>query len=415
MQDLRSRLPNTGLAGDELGQELSAWHRRDTAKRWDTWSLRPQDDVRAVASDIVGRVLGLSGETDWTSPLAIKLTRELASFVRPWFHAPDDSRVLFTASGSESNLLALKAARDAMGDSASRDRPMEAVVTTTAHPSLDKAADLLGMRIVRAATDRDGRANVAAMEASISAKTAAIVASVPSDARGTCDPVADIAALADKRGLWCHVDACLGGYLVPFLRELGHDLPAFGFDVPGVSSVSADLHKYGYAPTGISTLLLRRPRMINHIRYVFDDWDGGPYSREVIAGTRSVAPVAGAWATLLQLGHHGMIERSRKVASTTSRIAAMIEQRPSLKVLSTPEAGMVHFGALDEGAGVPNRLVGSQVRGNVTRHPPGFIIAVGPGWNGAEVSTMIAIAEGGPTPDTADPSTAALSNRPPGS
>ncbi|MEM7123088.1 MAG: aminotransferase class V-fold PLP-dependent enzyme [Pseudomonadota bacterium] len=310
------------------------------------------------------------------------MVNETAAFVRPIFSAPPDAAVLFAASGSESNLLALKGARDATAR-------REVVMAASAHPCLDKAAAVLGLTVVRTAVSDGGRADVQAMIEATGPQTAAVVLSMPCDSRGVCDMVAPVAEAAQRAGSWCHVDACLGGYLVPFLKAIGRQLPDFDFGVPGVRSISADLHKYGYAPTGISSLLLRKRSDEEVIGFAFDGWNGSPYASATMAGTRSVAPLAGAWATLLQLGQEGLSERAAAVADWTDRLAGMVRADTDLQLLSCAEAGMVHFSPLGDCSGFGTAMARLGLRGNATTDPDGFTTTVGPYWDDEEMAQLL--------------------------
>lgn len=378
----RDVLPAKGVGGSALANEVDELVVMDRAPHLPVSSIHPPDAVRQQACAIVGRVYASPGDWHWSTPLAKKLVAETAAFVRSIFAAPANAPVLFTAGGSESNLLALKGARDAT-------RRHEVVMAQSAHPCLDKAAAVLDMTVVRTAVDGEGRAETQALIESIGPQTAAVVLSMPCDSRGVCDTVAPVAEAARLSGSWCHVDACLGGYLVPFLKGLGRPLADFDFAVPGVRSISADLHKYGYAPTGISSLLVRDAADEDVIGFRFDGWNGSPYASATMAGTRSVAPLAGAWATLLQLGRDGLSERAASVASWTDRLAGMVDADAALVLLSPAEAGMVHFGPVGDSAGFGAAMAELGLRGNATTGPDGFTTTIGPYWDDEEMARLL--------------------------
>jgi sphinganine-1-phosphate aldolase len=386
-------LPEEGRPATDLLTELRQTLAEDPARRLRLLSLRPDDALRHAACDLLAEVQRAPANADWTSPLARKLDAEVGGVVRPLFSAPADAPVLYTASGSESLLLALKAARD----EAQARRPevvgARVVAPVSVHPSVDKACQLLGLRVERVALTTEGRADVAALAAAIGDDTVALLCSLPSDSRGLCDPVPEIAALARQRGVWLHVDACLGGYLVPFLRDLGAPLPAFDFTLPGVRSLSADLHKYGYAPIGISTLLLRHRSDRELVAFAFEDWDGYPYRRESLAGTRSLGPLAGAWLTLLSLGSDGFRRRAAAIAATAEALARAIAVSPALCLLSPSEAGLVHFGSRRDRGGFGQRMACFRFSGSSTREPDGFIVCAGHAVLPDELSEFIAAAE----------------------
>lgn len=236
-------------------------------------------------------------------PSLAKLENDIIAFALELMNAPQDAAGTFTSGGSESIFLALQTARDwARAEKGIREPNF--VVPRTAHPGFSRAGHALGIDIRRVATTRnDFRADVAAMEGRIDDDTIGLVGSAPNYPFGVIDPIAEIAALAQKRGLWMHVDACVGGYLSPWVKRLGYALPDWDFSVPGVTSISADLHKYGMAPKGASTLLLHSEALkTQYQQFDFRDWERGQYLAYTMQGTRPGGAVAGAWAVLQHLG-----------------------------------------------------------------------------------------------------------------
>jgi sphinganine-1-phosphate aldolase len=150
------------------------------------------------------------------------------------------------------------------------------------------------------------------------------------------DPVTDLAALADANGAGCHVDACIGGFVLPFLERLGHDVPPWDFRVPGVTEMSADIHKYGYCPKGASVVLHRDPDWFGHQAFMFDDWPSGLYGSPGIAGARPAAPIAGAWAAMTHLGIDGYVELMRTVMDTTTEFRSTVDDLDGIDVVGRP-------------------------------------------------------------------------------
>ena len=175
-----------------------------------------------------------------------------------------------------------------------------------------------------------------------------VVASAPTYPQGVIDPVADIAALALRRGILCHVDACMGGYLLPFLRELGRldaGDAAFDFRVPGVTSMSADVHKYGYASKGVLVILYRTHELARKQLFVTSDWLGGFYASTAMAGTRPAGPVAAAWAVMMHLGRAGYVELTRVAHDAARELRRGVEAIGALEVRGDPPATVLAFGA----------------------------------------------------------------------
>jgi sphinganine-1-phosphate aldolase len=251
-----------------------------------------------------------------------------------------------TSGGTESLLQAVKTARD-VGRERGIERP-SVVCGESAHAAFTKAADYFDVDLVRVPVDGDFRVGAAALEAACTDETIMVVASAPTYPQGVVDPVADIAALAAGRGILCHVDACMGGYLLPFLRELGRldgDDAAFDFRVPGVTSMSADVHKYGYASKGVSVILYRDHELARKQLFVTKDWLGGFYASTAMAGTRPAGPIAAAWAVMMHLGREGYLALTRVAHDAALELRRGVEAIDALEVRGDPPATVLAFGA----------------------------------------------------------------------
>jgi glutamate/tyrosine decarboxylase-like PLP-dependent enzyme len=255
-----------------------------------------------------------------------------------------------TSGGTESLLQAVKTARD-VGRERGIQRP-SVVCGESAHAAFTKAADYFDVDLVRVAVDDGFRVRADALEAACTDDTIMVVASAPTYPQGVIDPVADIAALALRRGILCHVDACMGGYLLPFLRELGRlddsgGGGAFDFRLPGVTSMSADVHKYGYASKGVSVILYRTHELARKQLFVTKDWLGGFYASTAMAGTRPAGPIAAAWAVMMHLGRSGYLELTRVAHDAARELRRGIEAIDALEVRGDPPATVLAFGARD--------------------------------------------------------------------
>jgi glutamate/tyrosine decarboxylase-like PLP-dependent enzyme len=250
-----------------------------------------------------------------------------------------------TSGGTESDLMAVKVARDwARQHRPEIERP-EVVMPVTAHPAIDKAGDYFGVRIVHVPVRADFRADVEAMRAAITPNTILLVASAPAYPHGVVDPIAELAEIAQERGLLFHVDACVGGFMLPFVRQLGYAVPDFDFRVPGVTSMSADLHKFGYAAKPASVVLYRTPELRRRQFFVYIDWPGGIYPSTAMTGTRPGGPVAAAWALMNYLGEEGYLHITETVMTTARKIQEGIRAIPGIKVLSDPEMSVFAIGS----------------------------------------------------------------------
>ncbi len=250
-----------------------------------------------------------------------------------------------TSGGSESILMAVKAAREWAGAERRVRGTPQVILPSSAHPAFPKACSYFGLEPVFVPVRDDFRADPRAMGKAISRRTIMMVASAPAYPQGVVDPVAEVADIARKRGLWCHVDACVGGFMLPFVRELGHPVPPFDFDVPGVISMSADLHKYGYAAKGASVVLYRTPAHRLHQYFAFTDWPGGIYASPTMTGTRPGGAIAAAWAVMQHLGRDGYRRLAAEVMDATTEIRRGVEAIDGIDVLGAPHMSVLALGS----------------------------------------------------------------------
>ncbi|MDG4790049.1 aspartate aminotransferase family protein [Micromonospora sp. WMMD1102] len=251
-----------------------------------------------------------------------------------------------TGGGTESLILAVKAARDARPEVA---RP-RLVVPTSGHAAFAKAAHLLGVALdqvpVSAETLRPAPGDVAA---AIGPETVLVACSAPSYPYGVLDPVAEIAELAATAGVRCHVDACFGGWVLPYLRRLGVPVPPFDFGLPGVTSISVDLHKYAYTPKGVSVLLHRDPGLRRPQYFAFAGWPGYTMVNPVLSSTRSGGPIAAAYATLRHLGDAGYLTLAEQTLTAVRGLAGAVSAVDGLRLVTEPESTVVCFTSTDPG------------------------------------------------------------------
>lgn len=240
-----------------------------------------------------------------------------------------------TFGGTESIFLAVQVAREHARSARGIAEP-QLVTGSTAHPAFAKAAHYLDMEHVIVPVGPDGRLDPDDASAVIGDETALLVGSAPCYPYGVIDPITALAAMASERGVLCHVDACLGGWLLPFWERLGEPVPPWDLRVPGVTSISADLHKYGWCFKGVSVLLHRDPEMARHQYFLYDRWPGGMYGSATTAGTRPGAPIAAAWATITHLGEAGFLRLAKQVRAATRRFRSGIEQIPGLRITGDP-------------------------------------------------------------------------------
>lgn len=250
-----------------------------------------------------------------------------------------------TSGGSESILMAVKAARDWAAAERRVGGTPQIVLPRSAHPAFPKACAYFGLEPVFVPVRSDFRADPRAMRKAISRRTIMVVGSAPAYPQGVVDPVEEIAELAQRRELWCHVDACVGGFMLPFVRGLGHPVPPFDFDLPGVISISADLHKYGYAAKGASVVLYRDARYRRYQYFAFTDWPGGIYASPTMTGTRPGGAIAAAWAVMHYLGYRGYEQIAAEVMETTAQIRRGVEAIADIEVLGDPHMSVLALGS----------------------------------------------------------------------
>lgn len=250
-----------------------------------------------------------------------------------------------TSGGSESILLAMKTHRDYFREKRGVTAP-EMVVPISAHAAFHKAAQYFNIKLNVTPLDDDFRANVDAMRAAITPNTIALVASAVNFPYGTIDPIEQIGALAEEHKVNLHVDGCLGGYLLPWAEKLGYPVPAFDFRVPGVSSMSCDTHKYGYAPKGTSVVLYRGQELRRHQYFTLADWPGGLYYSPTFSGSRPGGLSAACWAALVSVGEAGYLRATASILDAVKKMHAGIRSIPGLKILGQP-LGPFAFGSDD--------------------------------------------------------------------
>ncbi|MCX5410187.1 aminotransferase class V-fold PLP-dependent enzyme [Streptomyces sp. NBC_00335] len=299
------------------------------------------DELAAAAYTAYATVNGLDPTV---FPSVARLENDLVGAVAAVLGAPG-AQGTFTSGGTESILLAVKTARDHARAVRGITAP-QLVLPSTAHAAFHKAAHYLGLETVVVPVDPvTFRADADAMAAALTDRTALVVASTPSYAHGVIDPVPEIAAAAARRGVLCHVDACIGGWLLPHLRRAGREVPPFDLSVPGVTSLSVDLHKYGYADKGASVVLYRDAELRRYQYFAHAGWPGYPVVNPTVQGTKSGGLLAQAWAVLQYVGEDGYTALAARVAEASDRLLSGLRGIDGLRVLGEPAAGLVAFTA----------------------------------------------------------------------
>jgi len=244
-------------------------------------------------------------------------------------------------------MMAVKTARDWFLSQHPEVQTPEMVLPISAHPAFEKGANYFRVKPVRTPVRDDLRADVEAMRQALRPETCLIVGSAPGYPHGVVDSITEIGQLALEHTVLFHVDACMGGFMLPFVRKLGYPVPDFDFRVPGVTSISADLHKYGYASKGASLLLYRNREIRRHQLFAYMDWPGGIYASPSAGGTRPAGPIAASWAIMKYLGEEGYLEIVYKVMKATVTIREGVENMEGVKVLGDPEMSLLALASDD--------------------------------------------------------------------
>lgn len=285
-------------------------------------------------------------EENGLNPMAFKSLKRMESEVvrmaASLFHGDASTCGTMTSGGTESLLLAVKTARDHARKHRGISRP-QIIVPSTVHVAFDKAAHYFGVKLKRAPVGADFRCDVRAMKKLINRNTVMLVGSAPQYPHGVVDPIEEIAALALSKGLLCHVDACVGGFILPFLERLGRPVPRWDFRVPGVTSISADLHKYGYTAKGASLLIYRSMDVLKHQFFVGTEFPGGVYASPTMPGTRPGGAIAAAWAGLLAMGEDGYLDLATRALDAHDRLRAGLARIDGVELLGAPHATIISW------------------------------------------------------------------------
>ncbi len=294
-------------------------------------------EIDRIAREAVAAYAGSNALDPTAFPSLLRMENELVGFACSLLDAPDTAVGTVTSGGTESILLAVQGARDSRREVA---RP-RMVLPATAHAAFHKAAHYFGVEAVLVPVGPDFRADAAAMAAAIDDDTVLVVASAPSYAHGVVDPVTEIAAAAAARGVRCHVDACIGGWVLPYAARLGRAVEPWTFAVGGVTSISVDTHKYAYAPKGTSLLLHRDAALRSPQFFASAAWPGYTMLNATTQSTRSGGPIAGTWAVVEHIGDDGYVELADRAFAALDAIVACIGSQPALRLVVAPDSTLV--------------------------------------------------------------------------
>ncbi len=342
-------LRDTGSTHEQTLASLRAMQAHDV--RWRegrafTLAYHGGDDVVAIAEEAYRMFSGDNALNTDAFPSLRAIQAEVVDIALGWLGGGPGAAGFMTSGGTESILLAVKGSRERGRKERAITSP-NIVLPTSAHAAFEKGCFYFGLESRRIAVGDDWRADPDAMADAVDENTVLIVGSAPQYPQGVIDPIAAIAAIGAERGISVHVDACMGGVVLPYLERSGHVVPPWNFAVEGVTSMSVDLHKFGYTAKGASVIAYRTKLLRSYQTYVTDNWLGGVYGSSGILGTKSGGSMAAAWAVIDFLGDEGYVRLTAAARRATETLVAGVRQRPHLALRAEPDTMLVTFGATD--------------------------------------------------------------------
>lgn len=335
-------LPEEGREREEILDEMRAFYKLEESKWRDGYVSGTVYHGDQEHIDFLNEIYAINSQSNPmhfdTWPSAVKFEAEIVAMTANMLGADktgDEIVGTVSSGGTESILLAMKTYRDWGREEKWITQP-EMIIPTTAHAAFDKASQFFNIKSIRVPVGDDFRADVEATCKAITKNTVVIVGSAPPFPHGIVDPIEELSELAREHNIGFHTDACLGGFVLPWAEKLGYKVPPFDFRLPGVTSISADTHKYGYAAKGTSVVLYRGEKLRRHQYYMITDWPGGLYLSPTLAGSRPGALSAACWAAMISIGEKGYLEATRRILKTADLLKKAINDIPQLNVLGDP-------------------------------------------------------------------------------
>lgn len=340
------RFPKKGLSREQLLQQMKDEKIADLKWR-DGRSFcliyYPGEERAQMVQDAYNLFFTENALNPMSFPSLRKYEAEVVAMVADLLNGDDETTGTMTSGGTESILMAVKTARDFSKKNRPEINKPEIIIPVTAHPAFDKACHYFKVKPVFVKVENDFRVNVKEVEEKITKNTIMIVGSAPSYPHGVMDPIEELSRVAVHYHLLFHVDSCIGGLILPFIKKLGYSIPSFDFTLEGVTSISADLHKYGYAAKGASVILYKDAELRRHQFFVATEWPGGIYGSSSIAGSRPGGAIAAAWAALRGIGEDGYLEMAKATMEATQKIREGIEAIPELRLMGSPQMSILSF------------------------------------------------------------------------
>lgn len=343
------KLPEAGRPENEILDQLKSFAENDPNYRGGRiWSLvyHLDDDHDAFIGKAYGAFSSANGLNPAAFPSLKRMESQIVSTMAGLLRGGPDTCGVVTAGGTESCLMAVKTYRDMARKRRRVTRP-NMILPKTAHVAWFKAAEYFGVNARLLPMTAEYATDISKLKRMINAGTVMILGSAPEYPHGTIDPIAEMGVIAQSCGIPLHIDACVGGLILPFMERNGIDLPDWDFRVPGVTSISADLHKYGYAAKGASTILYRNLDLLKHQIFVCQDWPGGIFASSALLGTRPGGAYAAAWAVMQKLGTDGYCNLARKTMEAVEKLNVGICAIDGLRILGHPQGPLLAYGSTD--------------------------------------------------------------------
>ncbi len=344
-------IPETGEGYADILEKMQEYGGEDVNYHDSkTWSLVYH--LNKEHTDFLKKAYGLYFSENALNPMAFKSLKrfetEVISMAAAMFHGGDEAVGTITSGGTESCLLPVLTYRDMARSKHKLKFKPEMIVPESIHVAWIKASKYFGVKLIYAPLKDDYRVDIAAVKKLITRRTILLVGSAPSYPHGVIDPIEELSQLAQQHKIPLHVDACLGGFLLPFIEKNGGDIPLFDFRLPGVTSISADVHKYGFAAKGASTVTYRSMKYMKHQFFVDENWPGGVFGSPALLGTRPGGAFAAAWAAMHALGKDGYSKNAREIMEVTEKLKNGINAIDGMAVMGQPDMSVFGYKANDE-------------------------------------------------------------------
>ncbi len=337
--------PINGLGKDALLAQMKELSGDDINwKQGRTFSLvyNPGPEISSMVKEAYNLFFSENALNPTAFPSLRRMEAEVVSMTANLFHGENAAGTM-SSGGTESIFLALHTARQWALKNRPRISEPEIILPASAHPAFHKACHYLQLKTVVIPLDENSQANMTEMWSAINKNTIMLVGSAPSYPHGIIDPIEKMSTLAIEKKLLLHVDACIGGFLLPFIKKLGYTIPAFDFSLPGVTSISADIHKYGYAAKGASIILYKDALLRRHQFYVYTNWNGGIYGSSTAGGTRPGGAIAAAWGAINGIGLDGYLKLAQTTMDVAHKFKTAIKNTPELRIIANPSSSIFAF------------------------------------------------------------------------